>query len=164
MLVQRHLNGDREFALLKGLENVAEGIGDLGTLQRVVVGIRGQVHDRQAVQLPDAVRCGDAIHITLQHDVHQHEVRPVPPCFGDGLSRGRRYGNDRISATGQPCRDILCDDVLVLYDKDRSLGHPAALRSVMGTPPFTVSPLNPVRTCPQYPDTVRQNSPGTIHD
>ncbi len=70
VLVERHLDGRPQLALLEGLEQVAQRLGHLRAPKRAVVGVGRQVYDGRAGRFAYAPRGLHAVHPATQHDVH----------------------------------------------------------------------------------------------
>ena len=90
----RHLEGGVELALLERLEQIAESLGFFGTLDRGVVGVGSQIDDGNVVASANMGRRFDPVHVSVQSDVHQHEVGSLARGHLDGLlsrGHGRRY-------------------------------------------------------------------------
>ncbi len=117
VLVQRHLNGNVELALFERLENISERIRHFGPLQRMFICIRRQVDDRNCVEIAYLIRCGDAIHLSAQHDIHQHEVGMRTTGRLDGL---RCCGGDTDYFKApplKPCDDVTGDNLFIFDNK-----------------------------------------------
>ena len=73
-LVEGHLDVGAELALLEGLEQVGEGLGNFGFLEDGLVGVCGEEYDGDAELDADEMGGLDAIHRPLEHDVHEDKV------------------------------------------------------------------------------------------
>src|SRR4030065_378430 len=60
-LVVGHLDGDLELALIERLKDIAEGLGDLGPLEGMLVGGGGELDNRDAVGVPDLFGDGSSV-------------------------------------------------------------------------------------------------------
>jgi len=75
MLVQCHLDGGLEFQFPERLEDIPEGLGELGFCQVRVIAVGREVDHRDA-ELPfDLFCCLDSVHLPCKHDIHQDQVR-----------------------------------------------------------------------------------------
>ena len=123
VLVERHLDRDREFTLLERLEDVPKGIGHLGPLQRAVVGIGREIHNGEAVQIPDPVRSSDPVDVALEHDIHEDKVRTVPSGFLYGFTGGGGDRDNLVPAPRQPAGNVFRNDMFIFNDQNRRLAH-----------------------------------------
>ncbi len=74
MFVEGHLDGAMQFSFFEGFEEIAEGLGDLGSLDGGLIGVGGEVDDRDIEMGSDVLGGLDAVHLTFQPDVHQHQI------------------------------------------------------------------------------------------
>jgi hypothetical protein len=121
--VDRHLDGAVQLGVLKGLDDVAEGLGELGAVQGVLVGVGGEKDDRDAGVFADIMGHVDAVHLALEHDVHQHQVG------GEFLGAADRFlarTDDVDHVIPEPFEtalDVFGDYILVFDNKDFQLLH-----------------------------------------
>ena len=73
--VEGDLDCGMQVAVVKGLDQVAERLGHLGPLDRLLVGVSRNINDRGAPSGPDLRGSLDPIHLANQSDVHQNQVR-----------------------------------------------------------------------------------------
>ncbi len=184
VLVERHLDGREQLPLLEGLQHVAERLGDLGALQRVRVGVGGQVDDGDVVAAADLRGSLDAVHFAVQEDVHEHQVRTPPAGLLDRLFPGGRRVGHLVTEVPQPAHQVHCDDVLVLDHQDlyHSITHsltcsfylcerylkPCSPRTIKLHRPFQlagqhVDQLQAERGCVAEVDARRQPRPVVAH-
>ena len=77
MLVEGHLDYGSQVAFVEWFQDVAERFGDASPIYRHLVRVSGQIHDRQVIAVVNHIGSGDPVHLTLEADVHQHQVRVV---------------------------------------------------------------------------------------
>ena len=75
VLVQRHLDVRFQLALIERLEDKAERFGNFGAIDGRPIGVGGQVDHRHVAFPADALRRGDAVHLTREANIHQHQAR-----------------------------------------------------------------------------------------
>jgi hypothetical protein len=73
MLVEGDLDGHVQVAGLGGLDDVAEGLGDLGPVQGLLVVMTGQEDDGNLACLKNRLGRLDAVDASVEKDVHEDE-------------------------------------------------------------------------------------------
>ncbi len=74
-----------QLVILAGRNQVAPGLRQLGSLEGGFVRVGGEKDHGQLKPVPELLRGRDAVHLTLQADVHEHQVRPLFLGQGQGL-------------------------------------------------------------------------------
>ncbi len=116
--LEDHLDGDVQLALGKRLDQVAIGLGRPRPLQRRLFGMGRQVDDRRRVFRGDPSRRVDPVHIALDMDVHQDDVRVHVLHLAKGLGARRDDRQDLIAELHQLLAQMEGDDAFVLDDRD----------------------------------------------
>ncbi len=74
VLVQRHFHHGKQLLVLEGLDDVAVGHGLPGLLEGGPVGVGGEENDGDVEPLPGEPGGQDAVHVSLDNDVHKNQV------------------------------------------------------------------------------------------
>ena len=91
-----------QFPFLEGFDDIAIGLRDLGAMQRILVGVSGDIDDRDIETGVDPLGGCHAVDLPRQHDIHQDQVRKSLRRFFNGfLSCGGDVG-EGVSQAGQP--------------------------------------------------------------
>lgn len=114
----RHLDSGQEVALLEGFDQVAEWGRRLGALQGGLVGVGGEVDHGDVQAAVDVLGGLDAVHLALEPDIHQDEIRTRRLGEGDGLGAPVGDPDDLVAQAPQPIANLLGDQGLVLDHKD----------------------------------------------
>ena len=122
-LVEGHGDGRAQLAILEWLEDVAERFGGAGPHQGGLVRVGGQVHHGDLEAAADLLGGGDAVHVPLQPDVHQDQVRAQLAGEPDGFLPPGRDAGQRMAQAKQAALDVHGHDGFVLDDEDPCLGH-----------------------------------------
>ena len=99
-----------------GLDNVAERLGELGALERGAVGMRGEENHGDTEAAADDFRGLDAIHVSIEADVHEHKLG-LGGGF-DGLFTGGGDGDDTVAELFDVLRDVARDESLVFNQQN----------------------------------------------
>ena len=113
VFVDRHLDGGVQRSRAQRLDDVAEGIGGLGALERGPVGMRGQEHHRHVMARANLLRRGDAVALAVDANVHQNQVGAGGLLHG--FFGGRDRGHHLVSQGFQARGDIVRDQPLVFH-------------------------------------------------
>ena len=85
MPVQRDFDAGVQRGRLKWLGDVAHGSGFFGAPHSGAVGVRGQIDHRDVKPFPQHHGCERAIHVPLDTDIHQSDIRRVSFGLFDGV-------------------------------------------------------------------------------
>ena len=116
--VEGNLNYAAEVAVGGRFENVAEGLGELGAIDGVLIGMRGQVDDRDLEFGFQRLRRGDAIHVAFQADVHEDEIERRRPGATEGFHSGLGNGRNGVTEAFELLLDVGGNQAFVFYDQD----------------------------------------------
>ena len=123
VLHEGHLQDCVQALLLERLQHVAVRLGELGLVQGLGIGERGEVDDGNIESLADAVGRLDAAHASPQVDVHEHEVRLGLQELRHGLLAGHRDHRHLVAEPLQRLGNLHGHHALVLDHHDSRLCH-----------------------------------------
>ena len=171
MLVQGNLDRRLQLALFERLQQITERLGYLGARQGLVVGVGGEVDDGNSMDGADALGRFDTVHLALQVDVHQDEIRRRSLRRLDRvLTRGHDDGN-AVAHLFQPLLEIQRHDRFVLDHEDlglvhvsrvvwRGRGRPGPEENRIGAPTGTRTPDPLIKSQPLYQLSYRRTGKG----
>ncbi|MCG3118194.1 MAG: hypothetical protein ALAOOOJD_00357 [bacterium] len=122
MLVERHVDGDVQLSFLERFENIAKRFGNLGALQRPVIRVSGEINNRNVIQGQNFLRRLHTVLIALEHDVHQHQIRPGFAGFLHGLFTGCDGAGNDVAEALQGIVNIFGNDIFILDDQNSGGG------------------------------------------
>ena len=113
VLVQRHFDGGLDVHVLEWLQDVAMGFGHFGFVQRAFIGVRRQENHRNVHVALDFFCSSNAVHVALDHDVHQRQIRLVLHGHVDGVFAivGRSY--NVVAQVAEAAFDVFANDAFV---------------------------------------------------
>ncbi len=129
--VQRDLDGGAETGFVERLNQITERLRFFGGLDQFLVSVSRQENDRGAVGLEDFFGGLDAVHLSLELDVHQDQFGTLFPDRGQrGLGGGDAFRNG-IPDAFQSVFDVLGDNAFVFNDQDADFLHPENPRWIL---------------------------------
>src|SRR5439155_100199 len=119
-------------AVVDGFEQVAKRLGCLGPLQRRVVSLAREINHRQTEAFAENPRGFDAVHLSFEPDIHEHQVRPRQGRSGQRFFSRVSNGGGLVAESSQSLLNVFGEEALVLHHKDACLFHtPRCLAPVM---------------------------------
>ncbi len=120
VFVQRKLDRDRQFTLLKRFEEITVGLRPFRPLQAFAIGERRQEDHRHIAVPLDSVGRPDSVDLTPQLDIHEDQVRLF--VGGEFDRGGPRAGlaHDVEPHDSQTVLQVECDDAFVFDDQNAS--------------------------------------------
>ena len=123
VFVQRHFDRRMDVDLLEGLDDVSVGLGDLGLGQGALIRVGGEEDHRDVGFLPDGIGGFYPVHLALEHDVHEDDVRHVLLGEQNGLFPSACGAHHVIPQLLQAELYILAHNALILHYEDVRLRH-----------------------------------------
>ncbi len=118
MLIEGYLHGAAQIQVANRLENVTQRLGHRRAAYRVCVGVRRQVDHGDLELVLERLRRGDAIHLALKADVHQHQVESNVSRESQRFftrARDRRHG---VAQPLQATLNVVGDQAFILDYQD----------------------------------------------
>ncbi|VTR68990.1 hypothetical protein DESC_720368 [Desulfosarcina cetonica] len=113
--VQGDFDGNQQAAGFKGLDHIAEGLHDLGAFQGGRIRIGGKIDHGDAEAVADPTGGFDAVHLALETDIHQDQIRLQGGRMGDGGFPIMGHAAYRISIFFETAFDLLGHDAFVFH-------------------------------------------------
>src|SRR5438309_8263595 len=117
MAIDRDLDRGAQLTLLERLYQVAECSGGAHSLNSRIVGVRGEEYHRDIKLLADAIGGLDAIHVTFEPNIHEHQVRTKFTGLADRFFAAGDHRDYPIAEPGEAALDIKGDDAFVFGDE-----------------------------------------------
>jgi len=90
MFVKRDLDDTTQVRRLERLDEIGRGIRMPRTVQRVVIRVRGQEHDRHVVLVANGFGSRDPVDVAVESHIHQDQLRMQASGEIDGFFAARR--------------------------------------------------------------------------
>ena len=117
VLEKGHLHGGAQPVLVDGLEHIAVGGRAFGPLEGDLIGVGGEVDDRNVAFVLDDAGRFHAVHVAAQEDVHEHEVRTQGAAQVHGLGPRGRDAGQGVAQAAHNGLEIQGHDAFVLDDQ-----------------------------------------------
>ena len=117
VFVQGHFDGRMELFLLERFEEIAEGLGDFGPLQGLLIRERGEIDHRFLIGFPDPLGSLDAVEI-LQGDIHKDKMRSEIGDILKSLFPGCGRADHLMAQVFHHVLDVPGDNVLIFDNQD----------------------------------------------
>ena len=118
VFVNSHLNRRGEAGLVDGLGEEAESFGHFGAVDGGLIGVCGEVDDRDVGRFAQFGRGLDAVHGALDADVHEDEIGADFAHRGESLFGGFGDPRDRVAGFEKTRCDMTGDDAFVFDDEN----------------------------------------------
>ena len=116
--VQRDLDGGLQIPLGEWFDQVAVGFNVFGPIQRFVVGVGGEKHNRHVAVLLNAPGRFNAVHRPVDTHVHEDEIGGRFGGRSAGFFAAGGRAHHVVAQTLQNALDIDGDDLLVFDNED----------------------------------------------
>ncbi len=129
VLVDRNLYGRLELPVVKGLQHETVGFRVLRPFHRGVLGIGREKDHRFVIADSNPFGGGDAVHLPLQTDIHEHQVRTPGLDQSQRLLARERPPDHLVAHPYESFLDVHRNESFVLNDQDAARIHGRLLRT-----------------------------------
>jgi hypothetical protein len=140
---QHLVQGPLQGGLAIGFAKEGGGLGRLGACQRRLVDIGTHKDDPNVQMRAYESRRLDAIHLTLEADIHQHQIRPIRQRLLDSLGTASDLSDHCIAQASESQFEVSRDEAFIFHNENmRATFHrPGIVISWVETLPLTLIPI-----------------------